>query len=781
LCVYCALLAMRNIHRLAQPVLAVALLFSGVTHAQSSVTLINTTPNGAFYTVDGQNTSQPTSAVWPTGSAHVLSVTDTTQTNLILGEQLVFQEWQWAQGSFLNPTITITADPAITSYTAVFSAFFALTVSFNPCSGSTSGGPGTVYVNQAPTTCDEQVFFPAGSSVTVQAVPNSGYIFAGWYSATNQAIIGFQSTVTLNGPTTVYPHFVPAQNINLATSPSGLQILADTATIATPYTMQWGLGTVHSVGAISPQLDSIGNPWVFSSWSDGGALNHAYTVAQTTGAATLTATYGPGVGAVFQTSPPLLNLTVDGVLTAPPYNFYWGVGQTHTFSAPAQQTDSTGHVWGFSSWSNAGAASQSLTVPTTAVGVGYRLIATYTPVGHLIVNSTFEGVSVMINGSPCATPCNVTQPVGTQIDVGAPASVPQGSGSRQSLTGWTGGATGGPTDLIVTLGPDPITVNANYQAMNYLGLTANLANSATWTVQPASPDGFYTPNTTVNISVAPQNGFKFQYWSGDLAGSNPSGSVTMSVPHAVQAVMTKVPYVAPSGVENGAGSTPVPGIAPGSVGSIFGGNLAAGTAAAPAPGPETAQANPLPQSLGGVSVMLGSRLLPLFFVSPSQINFQLPADVQPGATTLTVVSAGSANVTANVTVVQDAPGLFPQVVNGQTFALAFHADGTLVTQASPARIGELLTVYGTGFGPTNPGRPEGFAVPASPVYNVTDPVSVAIGSDTLTPSSAFALAGSVGVDAVQFTLADQSLSGTNTSLSLTVNGQQSNSVLLPVQ
>jgi uncharacterized protein (TIGR03437 family) len=72
-------------------------------------------------------------------------------------------------------------------------------------------------------------------------------------------------------------------------------------------------------------------------------------------------------------------------------------------------------------------------------------------------------------------------------------------------------------------------------------------------------------------------------------------------------------------------------------------------------------------------------------------------------------------------------------------------------------------------------------VPASPLYNVTDPVSVAVGSDTLTPSSAFALAGSVGVDAVQFTLTDPSLSGTNASLSVTVNGQQSNSVLLPVQ
>src|SRR5580658_4096721 len=87
---------------------------------------------------------------------------------------------------------------------------------------------------------------------------------------------------------------------------------------------------------------------------------------------------------------------------------------------------------------------KSLTVPASAVGVGIRMVATYTPVGALIVNSTLAGVSVMVNGSACATPCTVTQPVGAQIDIGAPGSVPQGTGSRQSLTGWTGGSSGGP-------------------------------------------------------------------------------------------------------------------------------------------------------------------------------------------------------------------------------------------------------------------------------------------------------------------------------------------------
>jgi uncharacterized protein (TIGR03437 family) len=749
---------------------ALAAAFVSAASAQNSLTLIGTNPNGATYNVDGQNYSQPTSALWPAGSKHVLSVSSTTQSSVI-GEQLIFQQWQWAQGTFQGNTITVTSDPAITAYTAMFTAMYALSVNYHPCDGT--AGPGTVYVNGSPTSCDEQVYVGAGSAVIVQAIPNDGYVFVGWYSATNQAIVGFQSTVTMNAPTSVYPHFAPARNINFATSPAGLQILADYSTITTPYTQQWGFDTTHTVGVISPQMDIIGNPWVFSSWSDGGAATHAYNVAASTTPGTLTAIFGPGIGVAFQTSPPELNITVDGATNAPPYNFLWSIGATHTFSAPAQQTDSTGHVWSFSGWSNGGPAAQSLTVPASPAGGGVRMVATYAPVGHLIVNSTLAGVSVTVNGSACATPCDVKQPVGAQISIAAPASVPQSAGSRQDLTGWTGGSTGGPAALTVTLGTDPITVYANYHLMNYLAMSSSPANSAAWTVQPASPDGFYSFGATVAVSVAPQTGFKFQYWSGDLTGSNSSGSVVMSVPRAVQAMMTKIPFVASTGIENGAGTTPVNAIAPGSVASIFGGNMAAATATAPG--------NPLPQTLGGVSVMLGNRLLPLFFVSPSQMNFQLPADVQPGAATLTVVAAGAANVTANFTVVQDAPGLFQQIVNGQSFALAFHADGTLVTQTSLAQIGELLTVYGTGFGPTNPARPEGFVVPASPVYSAVDPVTVSAGSGTLTPSATFALAGSVGVDAVQFTLTDPSLSGTNAALSITINGQQSNTALLPVQ
>jgi uncharacterized protein (TIGR03437 family) len=138
-------------------------------------------------------------------------------------------------------------------------------------------------------------------------------------------------------------------------------------------------------------------------------------------------------------------------------------------------------------------------------------------------------------------------------------------------------------------------------------------------------------------------------------------------------------------------------------------------------------------------------------------------------------------VQVNFNLVRNAPGLFQQSINGQAFALAYHGDGSAITAAAPAQVGETITVYGTGFGPTNPARLEGFALPASPVYNIVDAVTVSAGSVTAPATAAFASAGSVGVDAVRFAITDPSVSGTNASVSVTINGQASNTVLVPVQ
>jgi len=132
-------------------------------------------------------------------------------------------------------------------------------------------------------------------------------------------------------------------------------------------------------------------------------------------------------------------------------------------------------------------------------------------------------------------------------------------------------------------------------------------------------------------------------------------------------------------------------VAPGSLVSIFGANLAS----------QTAQASviPLPVTLGGVSVSFNGFPAPLLFVSASQINAQFPWEVpSTGPVSVTVTNNLTPSAPQTVAVVQYAPGIF--TVQGT--AIAIHSDGTLVTPSHPAIAGETLIVLATGLGPVNP-------------------------------------------------------------------------------
>ncbi len=747
--------------------LGLSMAVAPVFRAQSgTLTRITPVPDGAEYTVDGQIYIHPTSALWPVGSKHILAVPNTIQTGQVR-TLLAFQTWQFAGTSLpLNP-LPVTASAAINEYQAIFTIQYGLGIAFASCPDpSNCNSPGSIYVNGAPIFSSQDIYISANSTAVLQAYPNPGFVFAGWAPGKNQVITGFQDVVTMSAPMTVYPIFQPARSVNFATVPAGLTILADRAPQNTPSALDWGMNSVHSVGANSPQRDQYGKAWVFQSWSDGGAENHAYTVAPLTTPATLTATYGPGAAVDVLSQPTGMKILVDGQYNAlNPYYFVWGTGETHTVSAPQQQTDAQGQVWQFSSWSNGGAATQSIVVPAGADASGIRLTATYTKLTRLTVTSTLTGLSVNVDGAACTTPCEVLRNPGTRVKISAPSSISLGPGARADFDGWPGGA----GDLAVTVGDSSQTVNASYHMMNLLSTASNPQNGAVWTIQPASPDGFYNANASVALNLTPQPGYRFRQWNGDLSGTYPAGTLTMNAPRAVTALFDAVPYVAPTGVNNAAGSTPQQSVAPGSIISIFGANLTNATATAPG--------GQLPQSLAGLTVSVGDRILPLLFASPQQINAQLPDDTGLGTQVLTISPTGQANLHTSFTVTRNAPGLFPvAAAGGVTMPMAIHEDGTAVTADAPAIAGELLTVYGTGFGPTSQARPEGFPVPSSPPVQIVDTVTVSAGTLAVAAENAFAVAGQFGIDAVQFRL-DGSVSG-NLTFKVTVNGADSNSLTI---
>ena len=186
------------------------------------------------------------------------------------------------------------------------------------------------------------------------------------------------------------------------------------------------------------------------------------------------------------------------------------------------------------------------------------------------------------------------------------------------------------------------------------------------------------------------------------------------------------PVIFPGGVVNAAsyGTTsyswlPVgPGVNSGSIATIFGSNLAVST--------RTAEAIPLPTMLAGTSVNVYGCIAPLFYVSPSQINFQIPERpgegtcVSPGPPGVVVSTAlGASDPYAIETM--GAPGIFTRDASGcgQGAVLNVHADGSVSANSPRNGVspGEFISVYGTGLGgpyvPYPP--PDGMLTPMSPL------------------------------------------------------------------
>ena len=740
--------------------------------SQGSITRVLPVPDGAEFLVDGQTYTHAMSAAWPAGSKHTLWVPNTTQSGTI-GTRFRFTTWEFSGGALPTNPVTITASPSINEYRAVFDSQYSLNVAYSNCPDPTNcESAGRIFVNGVPVDSTGEYYVPANSTAILQAFPNAGYVFLGWQPGQNQTILGFQNSVLMLNPITVYPRFQVARKVNFSTDPPELQLLLDRSPVTTPAMLEWAVESVHTVGANSPQKDKFGKWWSFQSWSDGGDLNHAYKVASSSVPADLSAKYVPAALVSVLTLPVGLKIKVDGQYNAlDPYYFAWGIGETHHLEAPLQQTDDHGRVWQFDSWSNGGKATQDILVPAEGENNGMRLTATYTPLTKVTVNSSLSGLSVTVDDAACKTPCEVLRAPGARVRVSAPATVPQGDGSRADFDGWPGG--GGEYEFVV--GDSPVSASANYHLLNRLSAASDPVNGAVWNVSPSSDDGYYRLNASVVLSLTAQPGYRFRRWDGDLSGTIPTGVVTMSAPRSVKALLDPIPYVAPAGVSNAAGITPQAGVAPGGIISIFGVNLGTETVVAPD--------GMLPQTLGGLTVRVGDRLLPLFFVSPGQINAQLPDDLAAGPQVLTVSPAGMQEVRAPFTVIRNAPGLFPVAVDGQAMAMAVHEDGSQVTADAPAQAGELLTVYGTGFGPTERPRPEGFPIPQSVSYAMVDGVTLQVGETSIDAEKAFALAGRCGVDAVQFRL-DQSVTNTATgpaTLRVRVNGADSNTLMLPVK
>ncbi len=228
------------------------------------------------------------------------------------------------------------------------------------------------------------------------------------------------------------------------------------------------------------------------------------------------------------------------------------------------------------------------------------------------------------------------------------------------------------------------------------------------------------------------------------------------------------PQILPGGVVNAGNFTPR--LAPGSLVSVFGWNLGLED--------RSPASLPLPAELAGTVVTLNGQALPLFFVSPSQINAQLPYGIRGSATLR--VSTPNAAAEAAIVVAPAAPALVRIPAGGAPApAIVRGSDGALISDASPAAPGDALIVYVVGLGevagPIAPGHP----APARPPLSTRDPVEVRLGERPLAPVFAGLVPGYAGLYQVNLILPPD-LPGGLYALRVLVNGAASESASLPV-
>jgi uncharacterized protein (TIGR03437 family) len=280
------------------------------------------------------------------------------------------------------------------------------------------------------------------------------------------------------------------------------------------------------------------------------------------------------------------------------------------------------------------------------------------------------------------------------------------------------------------------------------------------TVQVTGSDGFGYAGSPVTFQVTSGAATVSPATTVTDANGNASASVTLGAqPGTVTVEATaqglnvltftetanSLPTISDGGIVGAASSTPpVTTLSAGAIISIFGTLLAAPGTHHQVSGGDLVKGN-LPTQLEGVCVLIGGAFAPLFYVSDTQLNVQVPALAPLSAPPVQVITdCGQPDqvlsTPVNLTWGLASPEFFYALhaTSGKNYVAATNdTTGALVGPPglisggnfAPAKAGDILTIYGTGFGATNPASTPG--VPAPAAASVKGQVSVQIGSVTL--------------------------------------------------
>jgi uncharacterized protein (TIGR03437 family) len=225
--------------------------------------------------------------------------------------------------------------------------------------------------------------------------------------------------------------------------------------------------------------------------------------------------------------------------------------------------------------------------------------------------------------------------------------------------------------------------------------------------------------------------------------------------------------ISPGGIVNAATSASAP-VSPGSLVSLYGANLGSGVF--------SAATTPLATTLGGTTVTVNGTAAPLVYVSPGQINFQLPYEVPTGTASATVTAGCGTSTPATFQVVQAAPYIFQ---NADASAVVQNQDFSINGPNQPAKVGSVVTVYLTGIGPVSNAPATGAPASLTSLSPATLPFHATIGNFDTVVQFLGLTPGFVGL--AQANLFVPNLSPGKYPILITINGVDSSASPMWVQ
>jgi hypothetical protein len=338
---------------------------------------------------------------------------------------------------------------------------------------------------------------------------------------TATATVGFFKTGSPISVQTQAPASTPMVQVTVQTALAVLAFTVDGTSYSSTQTFSWVPGSSHTIATTSPQSGGTGIQYVWTKWSDNGAISH--TVAPATNK-TYTATFKTQY---------FLTMTHGTGGTVKPTSGWRNAGSAASISATP--TNNTQVSYSFGGWTGAGTGSYSGTNNPASITIN----------GPITENAAFTQnpvqVTVQTNPTSCTFSVDGTSYTSVQTFSWQPGSShtiattsPQdgGTGVRYVWMNWSGGGA-----ISHTVAP---TANATYTATFRTQYYLTMAQGIGGTVSPAS--GWRNSGAAVSISAMPATGYSFTNWTGSgtgsFSGTNNPASITMGEPITETATFT---------------------------------------------------------------------------------------------------------------------------------------------------------------------------------------------------------------------------------------------------